>query len=195
VEYAGTSPRAKLSAMERDETFGAQRRSSAHHAATHADASQERRRAQDDGAQLIDDGAQLIRLWPLRVLVVSAHEPFRAASAMLIGRRDCTVFSLGGLYGAADLIARERIDVVVVDGAEQSRALADELAGAVPPVAVVSVGEAEDVGLPEGPMLARWTPFEDLFDALVRADRARVRGRTGDAALRRPAGGRTHSSR
>jgi hypothetical protein len=188
VEYAGASPRAKLSAMERDETFGVQRRSSVHDAAAHDDALQERRRADDDGAQVI-------RLWPLRVLVVSAHEPFRAASAMLIGRRDCTVFSLSDVYGAAELVARERIDVVVVDGAEQLRALVDELAGAVPPVGVVSVGEPEDVGLPEGPMLARWTPFEDLFDALVRADRARVRGHTADAAaLRRPAGGRTHSS-
>jgi hypothetical protein len=187
VEYAGTCPRAKLLAMERDDTFGAERQSSAHHAASSADASQERSSAEDDGAQVI-------RLWPLRVLVVSAHEPFRAASAMLIGRRDCTVFSRGDVYGAVDLVARERIDVVVVDGAEQLRALADELAGAVPPVGVVSVGEAEDVGLPEGPMLARWAPFEDLFDAVVRADRARVRGQMAEPALRRPAGGRNHSS-
>ena len=138
-----------------------------------------------------EEGAQVIRLHPLRVLVVSADEPFRAASAMLIGRRDCTVFSLIGAYGAAELIARERIDVAVVDGAEQMRALADELTHAVPPVGVVSVGEAEDVGLPGGPMLARWTRFEELFDAVTRADRARTRECLGER--RWPAGARPHA--
>jgi hypothetical protein len=176
--------------MEWDETYDGLERSLGGRDTEHLDAA-ERRRAGEDG----HDGAEVIRLWPLRVLVVSAHEPFRAASVMLIGRRDCTVFSLGDVHGAADLAVRERIDVVVVDGAEQLHALAGELAGAVPPVGVVSVGEAEDVGLPEGPMLARWAPFEELFDALTRADRARVRGHTADATdIGRPAGGRTHLS-
>jgi hypothetical protein len=123
------------------------------------------------------EGAQVIRLRPLRVLVVSADEPFRTASAMLLGRRDCVVFGLSDVYGAAELLARERIDVAVVDGAEQLRALADDIAHATPPVGVVSVGEAEDVGSPGGPTLARWAPFEDLFEALTRADRARAHGR------------------
>lgn len=121
------------------------------------------------------EGAQVIRLRPLRVLVVSAEEPFRAASTMLIGRRDCTVFSLPDAYGAAELIANERLDVAVVDGAMPLRAIAAELARAVPPVGVVAVGDAEDVGLPGGPLLARWTRFEELFEAIERADRARVR--------------------
>jgi hypothetical protein len=136
------------------------------------------------------EGAQVIRLRPLRVLVVSADEPFRAASAMLIGRRDCVVFSLASVYGAAELIVRERIDVAVVDGAEGLRALAGELVHTVPPVGVVSVGEAEDVGAPGGPMLARWTRFEDLFDAIERADRARLRECLVDE--RWPAGARSH---
>jgi hypothetical protein len=123
------------------------------------------------------EGAQVIRLRPLRVLIVSADEPFRTANAMLLGRRDCVVFGLNDVYGAAELLARERIDVAVVDGAEQLRALADDIAHAAPLVGVVSVGEAEDVGLPGGPMLARWAPFEELFDALTRADRARAHAR------------------
>jgi len=131
----------------------------------------------------------VIRLRPLRVLVVSADEPFRTASAMLLGRRDCVVFGLSDVYGAAELVARERIDVAVVDGAEQLRALADDIAHAAPQVGVVSVGEAEDVGLRGGPMLARWAPFEELFDALTRADRARAQGRA--AAGRRPEGMRS----
>jgi hypothetical protein len=130
------------------------------------------------------EGAQVIRLRPLRALVVSADEPFRTASAMLLGRRDCIVFSLSDVYGAAELVSRERIDVAVVDGAEQLRALADDIAHAFPLLGVVSVGEAEDVGSHGGPMLARWAPFEELFDALTRADRARARGRGMDG--RRP---------
>ena len=143
--------------MEREETYGDAQRAGRH-------------------ADLFEAGerAQVIRLRPLRVLIVSADEPFRAASAMLISRRDCAVFSLVDCYGAAELLARERIDVAVVDGAEHLRALADELACMVPPVGVVSIGEAEDVGSPGGPQLARWARFEDLFDALVQADRARV---------------------
>jgi hypothetical protein len=124
-----------------------------------------------------EEGAQVIRLRPLRVLVVSAYEPFRTASSMLLSRRDCVVFGLSDVYGAAELVARERIDVAVVDGTERLRALADDLAHAAPQVGVVSVGEAEDVGLPGGPVLARWAPFEELFDALTRADRARAQGR------------------
>jgi hypothetical protein len=187
VEYVRASPRAKLSVMEWDPRHDELGRSLTGRDAAHVDGG-ERRRAGEDG----HDGAEVIRLWPLRVLVVSAHEPFRAASAMLIGRRDCVVFSLSDCGGAADLVARERIDVVLVDGAEQSRALADELAGGVPPVAIVAVGEAQDVGPGGAPTLARWAPFEELFDALMRADRGRVRGRASDT--RRPADGRSHRS-
>lgn len=159
--------------MEREETYG------------------EAQRAGELGYLLDgEEGAQVIRLRPLRVLIISADEPFRAASSMLIGRRDCKVFSLVDCYGAAELLARERIDVAVVDGAEQLRALADELARIVPPVGVVSIGEAEDVGSPGGPMLARWVRFEDLFEALLQADRARVFEPC--AAGRWPAGARTH---
>jgi hypothetical protein len=173
--------------MEREETHGGGR-----HDATLGEAPQGE--APHDGAfqggapqeeapwrpDTRSDGAQVIRLRPLRVLVVSAEEPFRAASTMLIGRRDCTVFSLANAYGAAELIAQERLDVAVVDGAEQLRAIAGELAQAVPPVGVVSVGDAEDVGLPGGPLLARWTRFEQLFEAIERADRARVRACPAD---------------
>jgi hypothetical protein len=132
-------------------------------------------RAREEGR----DGAEVLRLRPLSVLVVSSHEPFRVASAMLIGRRGCTVFSVPDDDRAKELIARERIDVAVVDGAAQLRALADCLASATPAIGVVSVGEAENVALPGGPMLARWSPFEELFDALAQADRARVRDSTG----------------
>jgi hypothetical protein len=126
------------------------------------------------------DDAQVIRLHPIRVLVVSEDEPFRAVNAMLVARRGCRVFSLTGVYAAAELIARERIDVVVVDGPDRARSLIRELeltADLVPPVGLVCAGNSGE-STPSGePVLEKWAPFEDLYDAIVRADRARVRGR------------------
>ena len=173
--------------MEREETYGGERHEAAPGGAplgeTPPREAPRREAPQGEAPPRPDtrsEDAQVIRLRPLRVLVVSAEEAFRAASAMLIGRRDCTVFSLPNAYGAAELIAHERLDVAVVDGAEQLRAIAAELAQAVPPVGVVLVGDGEDVGLPGGPLLARWTRFEELFDAIERADRGRVREYVAD---------------
>ena len=126
------------------------------------------------------DDAQVIRLHPIRVLVVSEDEPFRAVNAMLAARRGCRVFSLTGVYAAAELIARERIDVVVVDGPDRARSLIDELeltADLVPPVGIVCAGNSGESAPGGGPVLEKWAPFEVLFDAIVRADRARVRER------------------
>jgi CheY-like chemotaxis protein len=125
-----------------------------------------------------EEGARIIRLRPLRVLVVSADEPFRAVTTMLLSRRGCRTFSLTAAYAAAELVARERIDVAVVDGEGRRLALADELsviAEVVPPVGIVLVGDAEDT-VPTGEqVLVKWTPFDDLFATIVRADRARAR--------------------
>ncbi len=129
------------------------------------------------------DDAQVIRLHPIRVLVVSEDEPFRAVNAMLVARRGCRVFSLTGVYAAAELIARERIDVVVVDGPERARSLIGELeltADLVPPVGLVCAGNSGESAPGGEPVLEKWAPFEDLFDAIVRADRARVRERIPD---------------
>lgn len=128
--------------------------------------------------------AKVIRLRPLRVLVVSDDDPFRAVNAMLISRRGCRVFSLSGAYAAAELIARERIDVVVVDGLARRHALADELsvtAGLAPAVGVVCVGEAGEDATAEPAVLEKWGPFEDLFAAIVEADRERARSRSANA--------------
>jgi hypothetical protein len=130
------------------------------------------------------DDAQVIRLHPIRVLVVSDDEPFRAVNAMLVARRGCRVFSLTGVYAAAELIARERIDVVLVDGPERARSLIGELeltADLVPPVGIVCAGNSGESAPSGGPVLEKWAPFEVLFDAIVRADRARVRERLPDA--------------
>jgi len=131
------------------------------------------------------DRAQVIRLHPLRVLVVSEDEPFRAVNAMLVARRGCRAFSLTGAYAAAELIARERIDVVVVDGSDRARALIDELAMTADltlPIGMVCAGEAGETDPSGEPVLEKWAPFEELYAAIVRADRARVRTRLPGAA-------------
>jgi hypothetical protein len=199
LDQGGVGPRAatrEAVAMERGETYGGERHEEAPGEAPQGEAPPEQA-FQGDAPQgeapwrpdTRSEGAQVIRLRPLRVLVVSAEEPFRAACTMLIGRRDCTVFSLPNAYGAGELIAHERLDVAVVDGAEQLRAIARDLAQVVPPIGVVSVGDAEDVGLPGGPLLARWTRFEELFEAIEQADRARARECAADG--RWPAGARS----
>ncbi len=119
----------------------------------------------------------------MRVLVVSDDDPFRAVNAMLISRRGCRVFSLSGAYAAAELIARERIDVVVVDGAARRQALADELAvtaGLAPHAGVVCVGDGHERSSTRHPMLDKWAPFDDLFAAIVDADRGRAQSRSAD---------------
>ncbi|HUA73349.1 MAG TPA: hypothetical protein VL988_01165 [Solirubrobacteraceae bacterium] len=131
-----------------------------------------------------EEGARVIRLRPLRVLVVSSDEPFRAVTSMLLSRRGCRAFSLTAPYAAAELVARERIDVVVVDGADRRSALAEELsitAGAAPPVAIVLVGEDEQPAPDGEPALAKWASFEELYTAVERADRARATMRPRDA--------------
>jgi DNA-binding NtrC family response regulator len=137
----------------------------------------------DTGQDGEGEGARIIRLRPLRVLVVSADEPFRAVTAMLLSRRGCRTFSLTAPYAAAELVARERIDVVVVDGDERRLALADELAvsaDVVPPVGIVPVGGVDQTALADEQALEKWTPFEDLFAAVLRADRARACNRALD---------------
>src|SRR5690242_6645597 len=128
-----------------------------------------------------EKGARIIRLRPLRALVVSADEPFRAVTTMLLARRGCRAFSLTAAYAAAELVARERIDVVVVDGHGRRAALAEELAviaGVVPPVGIVLVGDAGERAPTGEQALAKWARFDELFAAIVRADRARGHERT-----------------
>lgn len=140
---------------------------------------------QDDG----EEGARVVRLRRLRVLVVSSDEPFRAVTAMLLSRRGCRAFSLTAPYAAAELVARERIDVVVVDGVERRSALAEQLsiiADGTSPAGIVLVGDEGEVA-PDGERaLAKWASFEELFTAVERADRARA------AARPRHAGGTGH---
>jgi hypothetical protein len=125
-----------------------------------------------------EEGAEVVRLRPLHVLVVSPDRRFRSVIEMLMARRGCSAAGAGSCENVARRIVRERVDVVLVEG----MALLRQVAGAVaqcdassPPVGVVLVGEAAEAG-PAGPLaLAKWDSFDELFAAIVEADRARAR--------------------
>lgn len=136
------------------------------------------------------EGAQVVRLWPISVLVVSQDRCWCSTVAMLIGRRDRPVLSAANEQEAIEIAGRERVDVVVVErpraedrrgwdtfvhGLAASIGLAMARQGArVAPVGVVVVGEAaREPGSPQAFELDKWGPFDELFSAIARADRAR----------------------
>lgn len=120
---------------------------------------------------------RLLRLRPLRVLVVSSDERFRAVCSMLLARRGCEAFSASTEDPLTAAIGRERIDVLVVEDelewAELSVASAS-LEGFSPPAGLVAV--AEQAGrAPCGRLqLAKWGPFDQLFAAIERAELRRA---------------------
>jgi hypothetical protein len=142
----------------------------------------------------VEDQCEVVRLWPIRVLVLSPDRYFRAAAAMLIDRRGCSSLTAATEAEAVELAAGERIDVIVLerprregrrswDVPVRSLASAIDLAmlrqGArVAPVGIVIVSERRSGGddghaSPESLELDKWGPFEELFRAIARADRAR----------------------
>ena len=136
------------------------------------------------------EGAEVVRLWPISVLVVSQDRCWRSTVAMLAGRRDRPALTASGESEAIEIANRERIDVVVIDrprdesrrswdpyvqGLVASIGLAMARQGArVAPVGVVVVSEAErGEGSAQPLELDKWGPFDQLFAAVARADRAR----------------------
>lgn len=130
----------------------------------------------DDRSGSPEQDAQVIRLRPLRVLIVSLDHRFRAVIEMLIARRGCSVFSLSTPDSVTRTVVDERVDVVLVDGAPALREVAHGIArsdASLPPVGVVLVTERDQPTPPGWRALAKWDPFEELFDAVLDADRAR----------------------
>lgn len=152
-----------------------------------------------DGGESVTSGARdadadVIRLRPLNVLIVSPDRRFRSVVEMLLTRRECTSYGIATAEGVADTIARERVDVALVEGMRLLREVAAgvaQSAAVAPPVGVVLVADTVEPGL-SGPLaLAKWSSFDELFAAIVEADRARARpaaaaptGRLGVAGAR-----------
>lgn len=141
----------------------------------------------NDLAPAHEGGAEVVRLRPLRALVVSRDDRFRAVTAMLLARRDCATTSLGDAGQVALLLDAGRVDVAVVDGLAMLREVTAEMARMLPlavPVAVV-VALGEDEAAPEGIVtVAKWASFDCIFAAVERADRRRTRPRPTGAARR-----------
>jgi hypothetical protein len=136
------------------------------------------------------EGAEVVRLWPISVLLISPDRCWHSTVAMLIGRRDRPGLSAEDEREAIDIATRERVDVIVVErpAAESPRSwdayvhglvasigLAMAQQGArVAPVGVVVVSEPpRDEGSRQSLELDKWGPFGELFAAIARADRAR----------------------
>jgi hypothetical protein len=130
-------------------------------------------------------GAEVIRLRPLRLLVLSRDHRFRSVIEMLMARRECSAFGLGSADDVAETIAHERVDVALVDGLPLLEEVARDVAqsaAAAPPVGVVLVGEAAESGLAGLRTLPKWGGFDELFAAIADADRARSRPPAADRA-------------
>jgi len=144
------------------------------------------------------EGAEVVRLWPISVLLVSEDLCWRSTVAMLIGRRDRPALTAADEREALEIASSERVDVVVLDrpaeesprgwdayvqGFAASIGLAMARQGArVAPVGVVVVSEPERPAKPPAVRpeasgqtleLDKWGPFDALFGAIARADRAR----------------------
>jgi hypothetical protein len=124
------------------------------------------------------EGAKVMRLRPLRVLIVSVDYRFRTVISMLIARRGCSAFSVGGADDVAEMLVRERVDVMLIDGVGLLREIARDVAqsdASAPPIGVVLVGESTPAAPAGLVSLTKWGAFGALFAAIVEADRARSR--------------------
>ncbi len=122
----------------------------------------------------LEDGGEVASPQPMRVLVVSGDRHFRSVTSMLLSHRGCSVTATAKAVRVTELIARDHVDVVVID-AGQSPATAQAVAavgGLSQPIGIVVVDEAPS-GEHWSPVLAKWGPFEDLFAAIESADAGR----------------------
>jgi DNA-binding NarL/FixJ family response regulator len=109
------------------------------------------------------------RLRPLRVLLAMRDRRFMRVTAFLLERRGYAVVQEGG-SAVVDAAHRARVDVVVIEG-EASRGTSARLLAALtalptaPCLISIVDGEADDrvAGVPA---LAKWTPVDDLVEAI-----------------------------
>jgi uncharacterized protein len=110
---------------------------------------------------------------PLRVLVISSDRHFRSVTTTLLGHRGCTVTATAKEARATELVARDDIEVVVIDVAGTTRELArttSALEGLPLRVGVVVVRE-EGPSFDNARALPKWGPFDELFDEIERVER------------------------
>jgi uncharacterized protein len=139
-----------------------------------ADASEADAYGPDVASVLHWSGGELARFRPLRVLVISADRRFRSVMALLLPHRGCSVTTTASAGRIAELVARERADVMLID-ADQLPVSSARAVATVDgrPVGVVVVTDDASSGPHDQLVLAKWGPFVDLFAAIERADAGR----------------------
>jgi uncharacterized membrane protein (UPF0127 family) len=121
-------------------------------------------------------GGEPVSARPRKVLVVSEDRHLRSVTTMLLAHRGCAVTTTANLSRVIELVAHNKVDVVVVDtgsspaGAQRALMAVHSLAR---PVGVVLVGDEPVYGPSEYPLVAKWGPFADLFEAIERASESR----------------------
>jgi CheY-like chemotaxis protein len=136
----------------------------------------------------------VIRLLPIRVLVVSRDRAFRAATATLLARRGSVAETAMGELDAAQLAAHERPDVVLyeLNDPRADAAICARILSLTGPAraGLVLVGEpreAEQRAFAGALVLDRWAPFQELLAAIVEADLSRPAvARPPSGAVQRP---------
>lgn len=119
-------------------------------------------------------GNGLAPIQPLRVLVVSSDRPFRTATSLLLGRRNCSVTTTANSGRILELIVRERADVVLIDDSQEPAAATLSMVEALTqPIGVVLVSDEARPEMPDLPVFTKWAPFEDLLAAVEAASTRR----------------------
>jgi uncharacterized membrane protein (UPF0127 family) len=111
-------------------------------------------------------------LGPARVLLVAADRRFRMFAAASLARRGYHVTVRTGTAGIAEVAARERIDVAVIDATASLVAATLEASGlqmARPMLGIVAVSDDPSPGLAAFPVLPRWGSFDSLCAAIEQA--------------------------
>ncbi len=129
------------------------------------------------------DDRHLVALSPMRVLVVSEDRQFRSSTMMLLAHRGCSVTTTGNVSRAAKLVARDEVEVVVLDAgqaAADEESMAPAFGVEARAVGVVIVSEEQSSLDRHPPVLHKWGSFDTLFAAVQRA--ANSRGGKGAAA-------------
>jgi uncharacterized membrane protein (UPF0127 family) len=126
---------------------------------------------------------ELTRLAPLCVLVISPDRRFRTVMSLLLARRNCSVTATTNGTRVTECIEREGVDVVLIDASQLPPVATDVTVATVAeiarPVGVVLVAdEARPSGDPRfalsgPPVVAKWGPFGELFEAIELVDARR----------------------
>lgn len=122
----------------------------------------------------IERGNRILRMRPLRILVVSHDRHFQTVMSLLLAHHDYAVTTTANIGRVAETIERERIDVAVIDA---SRLPAVAAAATVPeltrPVGLVLVADDPSPRTAGRPVLAKWGAFDELLAAISVADERR----------------------